>query len=50
MEWILVIILVLVLVGVLPIFPYSRSWGFIPGGVVGLLMMILVIVLIIRLI
>lgn len=47
---ILVILLVLLLVGSVPAWPYSRSWGYGPSGLVGLLLVILLVVLILRLI
>jgi hypothetical protein len=40
---ILLIILILALVGVIPVWPHSRSWGYAPGGVVGLVLIILLI-------
>jgi hypothetical protein len=40
---ILLIILVLALVGIIPIWPHSRSWGYGPSGGVGLIVLILVI-------
>ena len=43
---ILVIVLILLLVGALPVFPHSRNWGYAPGGVLGLLLLVLVILLI----
>ena len=42
---ILLIILVLVLVGVIPIWPHSRSWGYVPSGGLGIVLLILVILL-----
>lgn len=42
---ILLIILVLALVGILPTWPHSRSWGYGPSGVVGLIVVVLVILL-----
>jgi hypothetical protein len=42
---ILLVVLVLILIGVIPAWPHSRSWGYAPGGVVGLLVAILVILL-----
>jgi hypothetical protein len=42
---ILVIILILALVGIIPIWPHSRSWGYGPTGGVGLIVLILVILL-----
>jgi hypothetical protein len=40
---ILLIILILALVGVIPVWPHSRSWGYAPSGVVGLIVVILVV-------
>jgi hypothetical protein len=42
---ILLIVLVLLLVGAIPAWPYSRGWGYGPSGVVGLLFVILLIML-----
>ena len=42
---ILLIILRLALVGVIPVWPHSRSWGYAPGGVVGLVVIVLVVLL-----
>jgi len=47
MITILVILLVLALVGALPSWPYSRSWGYYPSGGLGLIVLILVILLLI---
>jgi len=43
METILIIVLVLFLLGALPVFPHSRSWGYYPSGGLGLVLMIIVI-------
>ncbi len=40
---ILLIILILALVGVIPVWPHSRSWGYAPSGGLGLIVLILVI-------
>jgi hypothetical protein len=40
---ILIILLVLALVGVMPTWGYSNSWGYAPGGTVGLLLVIVII-------
>ena len=45
MGTILIIILVLVLVGALPTWPHSRSWGYYPSGGIGLILLILIILL-----
>ena len=43
MGTILLIILILLLVGVLPAWPYSRGWGYWPSGGLGLIVLILII-------
>jgi hypothetical protein len=45
MPLILIIILVLLLVGALPTWPYSNSWGYYPSGGLGLVVLILIILL-----
>jgi len=47
LNLVLVILLVLLLIGLLPAWPYSTSWGYFPSGGVGLLLLILVIALIV---
>ena len=47
LNLVLVIFLVLLLVGLLPAWPYSTHWGYYPSGGVGLLLVILVIALIV---
>lgn len=42
---ILLIVLVLVLIGIIPTWPHSRSWGYAPSGVVGAGLIILLILL-----
>ena len=42
---ILLIILILVLVGALPSWPHSRSWGYAPSGVLGLVVVVLIVLL-----
>lgn len=46
MGTILLIILVLALIGVLPTWNHSRSWGYGPTGITGLLVVVLIILLI----
>jgi hypothetical protein len=43
---ILLIVLILALLGVIPIWPHSRSWGYGPSGGVGLFVLILLILLV----
>lgn len=42
---ILLIIIVLILIGVIPAWPHSRSWGYGPTGGVGLVLVILLVLL-----
>ena len=46
MGTILLIILILLLVGALPTWPYSSGWGYYPSGGIGLVLLILVILLV----
>jgi hypothetical protein len=41
----LIILLVLLLLGALPSWPYSRGWGYYPSGIFGLILLLLVILL-----
>lgn len=45
MITILVVVLVLMLIGVLPSWPYSRGWGYYPSGGLGVVVLILIILL-----
>jgi hypothetical protein len=48
MRLILIILLVLLLVGSFPVWPYSTGWGYYPTGGFSLLLIIIVIVLFAR--
>jgi hypothetical protein len=48
MYYILLIILVLLLIGALPSWPYSAGWGYYPSGGLGLLLLIVLVILIAR--
>lgn len=43
MGTVLIILLVLLLLGALPTWPYSGSWGYYPSGGLGLVLLIVVI-------
>lgn len=45
MGTILFIVLILLLIGAAPTWPYSRSWGYGPSGLVGTLLLILLLLL-----
>ena len=40
---ILLIVLILILIGVIPAWPYARSWGYAPGGIVGVILLIVLV-------
>jgi hypothetical protein len=42
---ILVVLFVLLLLGALPTWPHSRSWGYYPSGGVGLVLLVLMVLL-----
>jgi len=48
MITILVVILLLMLIGAFPSWPYSRGWGYYPSGGIGLILLILVVLLLLR--
>jgi Protein of unknown function (DUF3309) len=43
MSTILLVLLILLLIGALPTWPYSRSWGYYPSGGLGLIVVILLV-------
>lgn len=45
MSLILFVVLVLLIVGALPSWPYSREWGYYPSGILGVLLIILLVLL-----
>lgn len=45
MSTVLVVLLVLLLIGALPAWPYSANWGYGPTGGIGLVVLILIILL-----
>jgi len=45
---ILLIILILLLLGAVPAWPYSRSWGYAPSGGLGLVLVIVLILVLLR--
>ena len=45
MNTILLVVLILLLLGALPTWPYSANWGYYPSGGLGLVLLILVILL-----
>lgn len=43
---ILIIVLVILLIGAIPTWPYSQSWGPAPGGILGIILIVVVILLV----
>ncbi|CAM2193450.1 DUF3309 domain-containing protein [Paraburkholderia kururiensis] len=43
---ILIVVLLLLLVGAFPAWPYSRSWGYAPTGTLGLIVVIVVVLVV----
>jgi len=43
LSTILIIILILLLIGALPTWRYSSGWGYYPGGTIGLILIIVII-------
>jgi len=48
MITILLIILILMLIGAFPAWPYSRGWGYYPSGGLGLIVLIIVVLMLLR--
>lgn len=42
----LIIILLLILIGALPTWPHSASWGYLPSGAVGIVLLVLLVMVI----
>jgi hypothetical protein len=46
MGTLLLIVLILLLIGALPTWPYSSGWGYYPSGGLGLILLIIIILLV----
>jgi hypothetical protein len=42
---VLLIILILLVIGAVPTWPYSRSWGYGPSGILGVIVLIILVML-----
>lgn len=47
MYTILLIILILLLIGALPTWPYSSGWGYYPSGGLGVILLIIVVLMLV---
>jgi hypothetical protein len=48
MRFILLLILILLLIGALPTWPYSAGWGYYPSGGLGVIFVIVLLVVLLR--
>jgi Protein of unknown function (DUF3309) len=48
MNLILLVVLILLIVGALPTWPYSAGWGYYPSGGLGLVLLILLLMAVLR--
>jgi hypothetical protein len=47
---ILIIILILLVIGAIPSWPYSRAWGPFPSGILGVLLVVIIVLVLMRVI
>ena len=45
MRTLLIIIVILILIGALPTWPYSSGWGYYPSGGLGLVLLVIIMLL-----
>jgi uncharacterized protein DUF3309 len=43
LSTILIVVLILLLVGALPTWPYSSGWGYGPGGILGVVLVVILV-------
>ncbi len=43
LSTVLLVVLILLLLGAIPSWPHSRSWGYAPSGIVGVLLIVVII-------
>ena len=48
LSTVLIVILILILIGAVPAWPHSRSWGYGPSGAVGVALVVLLILVLMR--
>ncbi len=48
MRLLLVVVLIVLLLGLLPLWPYSTGWGYYPSGGVGLLLIVIIVLLVMQ--
>lgn len=45
LSTILIIVLIVLLIGAIPAWPYSSGWGYGPGGIVGIVLIIVIVLM-----
>ncbi len=45
LSLLLLIVLIIVLIGAVPTWPYSRDWGYAPSGTVGTILLIVIVLI-----
>jgi hypothetical protein len=45
MSLLLIVIIVILLIGVLPSWPYAAGWGYYPSGAMGIVLIVLIVLL-----
>ena len=48
LSTIIIVLLILLLIGAIPAWPYSRSWGAYPSGILGVVLVIVLILVLMR--
>ena len=48
LSTIIIVLLVLLLIGAIPTWPYSRSWGAYPSGILGVVLVIVIILVLMK--
>lgn len=48
LRLLLIIVLVVLLLGALPAWPYSTGWGYYPSGTLGLILLIIIVLIIVK--
>jgi len=48
MSTIIIILLILLLIGAIPAWPYSRSWGAYPSGILGVVLVIVIVLVLMK--
>ncbi len=48
LSTIIIVLLILLLIGAIPAWPYSRSWGAYPSGLLGVVLVIVIVLVLMR--